>query len=141
MTKDSAFGGNDQITNRNQVKTAAQRNTTYGGNYRIQFLPHILRNCVHFMGTVQCNDSVSVFLFYNDRLIFHFLLSTIIRSSLPVLKKGTFLVSSFTCAPDFGFLPMRGFLSRIVKLPNPLISILSPFFNALVIESNIIFTA
>jgi len=47
--------------------------------------------------------------------------------SLPGLKWGTYLESSSTLVPVFGFRPIRGALKRTEKLPNPLISIRPPF--------------
>ena len=41
-----------------------------------------------------------------------------------------------TGSPVFGFLPILAFRNFVLKVPKPLNSTLSPFFKALVIESN-----
>ena len=61
-------------------------------------------------------------------------------SSLPALKKGTFLAGTATVAPVFGLRPsfIRRDLRR--KLPNPRISVLSPFFKESRTQSKIVLT-
>src|SRR3989338_2291281 len=63
--------------------------------------------------------------------------STLSLSSLPTLKNGTFLAATDTTAPLFGFLPSRARRCLMTKLPNPRISILSPWPIASTIESKI----
>src|SRR5690242_1657429 len=61
-------------------------------------------------------------------------------SSFPALKKGTFLAGTATVAPVFGLRPSFIRLDLRRKLPNPRISVLSPFFNESLTQSKIVFT-
>ena len=63
------------------------------------------------------------------------------RRSLPGLKCGTYLPDSATASPVLGFRPMRGGRKCKEKLPNPLISIRSPFARESLIRSRRCFTA
>src|SRR5687768_6675141 len=63
--------------------------------------------------------------------------STRKRSSLPTLKKGTFLAATDTKAPLLGLRPWRARRCLTTKLPNPRISIRSPCDNASTMESKI----
>src|SRR5262245_54615103 len=58
------------------------------------------------------------------------------RSSLPGLKCGTRLAGTTTPAPVFGLRPRRLSRRRILKLPKPRSSILSPRCSASMIEVN-----
>lgn len=59
------------------------------------------------------------------------------RSSSPALKCGTHFSGTGTFSPGFGFLPTRGGLQWIMKLPNPRISISRLLTKREVIASNI----
>src|SRR5689334_12076923 len=61
-------------------------------------------------------------------------------SSLPALKKGTFFAGTATVAPVFGLRPSFIRRDRSRKLPNPRISVLSPFFKESRTQSKIVFT-
>src|SRR5215831_3796654 len=61
-------------------------------------------------------------------------------SSFPALKNGTFLAGTATVAPVFGLRPSFMRLDRRRKLPNPRISVLSPFFNESLTQSKIVLT-
>ena len=61
-------------------------------------------------------------------------------SSLLGLKNGIFFGGTSTFAPVFGFLPIRPRRCRVRKLPNPRISILSPFCRASMMLSKIVST-
>src|SRR5687768_6996735 len=61
-------------------------------------------------------------------------------SSFPALKKGTFLAGTATVAPVFGLRPSFMRRDRRRKLPNPRISVLSPFFSESLTQSKIVFT-
>lgn len=59
-------------------------------------------------------------------------------SSLLGLKKGIFFGGTSTLAPVFGLRPTRPRRCRVRKLPNPRISILSPFCRASMMLSKIV---
>src|ERR1700719_146209 len=61
-------------------------------------------------------------------------------NSLLGLKKGIFLGGTSTLAPVLGLRPMRPRRCRVRKLPNPRISILSPFCRASMMLSKIVST-
>src|SRR5690606_15585069 len=62
------------------------------------------------------------------------------RSSLPVLKNGTYFSSTGTGAPVRGLRPIRGALYFTVNAPKPLSSTRSPRANALTISSKMTLT-
>src|ERR1700712_2062790 len=57
------------------------------------------------------------------------------RSSLLGLKNGTRLAGTSTFSPVLGLRPIRAFRWRVLKLPKPRISILSPDCNAPITDS------
>src|ERR1700719_1415129 len=61
-------------------------------------------------------------------------------SSLLGLKKGIFLALTSTFSPVFGLRPTRPRRSRVRKLPNPRISIFSPFCSAPIMLSKMVST-
>ena len=68
-------------------------------------------------------------------------ISTLSRSSRPVRKLTTLVSPISTILPVLGFLPERARLFLTVRLPKPLISILSPSARASVMRSSISLTA
>src|SRR3990170_695386 len=66
--------------------------------------------------------------------------STISFNSFPALKNGTLFSGTETFLPVLGLRPSRVCLFLILKLPNPLISILSPPANASLMLSNSMLT-
>src|SRR4029079_5255694 len=58
----------------------------------------------------------------------------------PALKNGTFLAGTATVAPVLGFRPSFIRRARSRKLPNPRISVLSPFFTESPTKSKIVLT-